>query len=645
MTNGLDISIGNSNNDAQRQPQQQPQQATTMENHSNTHSPFVYGQGMGISTFGQSVHADAGSESFNKASEIINTIVVKSKIDNAIDVIPFPKEVHGNLSYSVIAIARNNKAPLINSNARPGYVTVQVLVVEASGEILRPYQNNQNRAHPFTVTPTTENTFNAPLLSYLSQNLKDKYGTQDIRFIDPVILPRDMNITDEAFLRRLVDASVIAVETRTHVRMPGFQDYNFVKGLGRGDNMILPVTADVLSQDVTDLTGRIFHSDAQVTVSLEQQGNRNGGAPVLNGAQDSRVISRTMVGIDLVPVDPILLEENQVRGRRGRNDFEPEAAWAPRLIARLIDQYVVRTPSGIMFAVAAMAELARDRMWAQSYNQTRGGVKKGANYRDIGYLNIEANLDPDNKERYGRPVDTAAADFKEREMGAFLDATVTRSPILAVDCLTSGVQAYTTTPLYLASRGSATDAARSNAELMHAMNCATNGFLEKMIDMNTPVVIGEGEMVHVGYWFDADDNKRDLFELDNYLAMSVIGGVGSPGLAEEWTDTYLNTREPEDKRMSDRLLLLQSAANGGVVVTGTALRAEINGEVVDKFVQAMAAAKLPLTPRSGEGDLFTTTRNVRREASRAIYRGTGFGSQSVREDRSYGGNRYAANRF
>ena len=646
MSNGVNLNFGDNENNVGRPTASAPQPAKApIEPSSNrAYSPFNYGQGMGLSTFGQAIHADAGSEQFNKAYELMTKMVTDAKIDARIDVMPFPREVHKTLSYSVIVVTRNNAVPLSQGLAQQNYVTSQVLIVEASGETLQPYTDNRDSRYPYQVTMTTENTFNKLLVKYLTEAMASKYPGAAIKFIDPVVLPREMNIDEPNFIRRLMDASVIAVETRAQVRVPGFQDFNFVRQLG-GDNMVLPVSADVTSQTVKDLTDRVFHADATVTVSVEQQGSRNNGAPVLNGAQDSRVISRTMVGIDLVPVDPELLEENRIKGRRNSRDFIPEVAWAPRLNARLLDQYFTRTPSGIMFAVASMVELARDRAWAQSYVQTRGSAKKRVDLRNIGFLNIEANLGSDGGERYGKPVETSASDFDDRAMGVFLDNTVTRSPILSVDCLTTGVQAYTTTGLFLAARGTAEEASRAHAELMHSMNCATDGELAKIIDLDTPLVMGEGELVHVGFWYDDNNEQRDLFELDNYLAMAVVGGTNNPSLAQDWVATYLNRREPEEKRKSERLTLLKAASNGAVKVTGTALRVEINGEVADAFVKAMGRAKLPLVPRSGEGDLFSTNRNIRQDAGRALYRGDGFGSRSVREDRGGSGGRYSANRY
>lgn len=648
--NGINLNIdnndnGNGNSNVGRTSQ--PAATPTSENRkvntpSQGYSPFQYNDGFGGTAFGQAIHANEGSEAFNKIVESMTKIVAASGIKDRIDIIPFAREVHTNLSYSAIAVVRNNRVRLNEQAPQHKFVTVQVLIMEASGEVLRPYTDNSDSRRPVLVTPTTEDAFNSLFIKYLTENLKSTYGDDvNVVIIDPVIIPRDKDLTADQDIRILLNSAQQAVETRSHVRVPHFVDYNFVRGVG-GDGIVLPVSADIVSEDLVDVTGRTFHTDAVVTVSVERQGNRNSGQPILNGAQESRTISRTHVAIDLIPVEASLLDENRVSGRGRRDEFVPDVAWAPRLTARLIDQYMTRTPSGIMFAISAMSELARDRLWAQSFRQTRGS-KSEHNLRDIGYLNIEANLDQRNQERYGAPIDTRAADFGDLEMGIFLDKTVTRSPILAVSCMTSGTQAYTTTGLYLAARGSKDEAYRANAELMRSMNDATDGILFDLIDPNTPVVLGEGDLRHVGYWYDNNDKKRDIIELDSYLAMSIRGGVGNPQMAREWSDTYLNTRDSEKVRLAQRLQLLQASSSGAVIVTGTCVDVEINGEVVDAFVSAMEKAKLPLLPRSGEGDLFSTTRNVRKDAGRALYRGNGFGRTSSREG-GRGSSRYAASR-
>lgn len=632
-----DRNLGRQNEQAQQNPSQSQQRMNT----SNAFSPWDYGAGNNSGTFGQVIHANSGSEVFNRIIEVMQKAIVASNAQDYLEVVPFAREVHKDLDFSVIVVLRNSNVPLKPGAPKHNYVMAQALFVESSGEVVRPVIDNSGRK-PVTLSLTTEDANNSILVAYLTDKLQAKYPNQKISLIDPVILSRDMKLENENEIRSILDASVIAVQTRAVANMPGFQDYNFVIAHG-GSDLQLPVTVNITGGETrADLTGRPIYTDADVVVTLERNNGRsNSQIPVFNSPDERREICSTGVMVDLVPVAPSLLAENRT-GQRGRQ-FTPDAAWAPRLIARLTEQYLTRTPAGIMFAIASMSELARERMYAQTFRQVRSGGNKGTNYRDLGYLNIEARLSEDEEdERFGKVIDTRSSKFDDRALGLLLDNTVTFSPLLAVDCYTTGVQAYTTTQLYMAARGSKDAALRANSELMHSMNCATNGGLAKIIDLDMKLVDGPGDLVHVGYWYDNDNRKRDLAEVDNYLGMAVAAGTNNPQVVRDWTDTYFS-RDPEVVRMSNRLQLLQSVTQGTVVVTGTALRAEINPEPIAAFVEALADGKLPVVSRNGEADMFSTQRSFSNASSRTLYRGEGFGRSNLRQD-NRSGSRYAAGR-
>lgn len=614
------------------------------------YNPFQTAPGMPNGVFGSRVYANSGSEAFTKVAEFIKKGLKTSRIDDSYDVFEFPREQHRDLNYSVIVIARNNNTLLGQGAPVHNFVTAQVWIMEATGEIVRPYTDQSNSRRHVTITPTTENAYNSLLTDYVTKRMEEHYAihqgmgpVKNVYFIDPIVLPREVKYeTSESDILTLLDSSVIGLDTRSQVRVPNFQDYNFAFAHGGGD-LVLPVSVDIISTTKTDLTKRPIHSDATVTVSLERNGRREGGTGmVFNGPQESRIVGITDVAVDLVPVDVRMLEENRV-SQRGRKDFTPEVAWAPRLTATSLEQFVTRTPAGIMFNVASMSELARDRAWAETYRAPKGQGKNAVNHRNIGYLNIEANLEQSNS-RYGEIVNIYASDFDDRALGTFLDNTVARFPILAVDCMTTGAQAYTTTLLYNAARGNKQQAARANEELLNSMNDASNGELFKLIEPDALVIDGEGHMMHVGHWTDAYDKVRDLSEIDNYLGMAVAGDLNNPELVQDWLNTYYSSGN-EEVRMSERLVLLTAAAGGGVTVTGSKLRVEVNAEVVAAFVEAMANAKLPLLSRTtGDGDAFAQRRTVARVTNNSVYRGSGFGRASVR-DTGRGRERYSANRY
>lgn len=620
-----------------QQPPRQPEK--TMSTQQQGYNPFTYA-GMQQGANFQLVQPNSGSALFAKITEVMGKTLAANGVSEMYDVMAFPRENHKILDFSVLVVIRNNKVPLGQGRPRHNYVVGQIFIVASTGELPKRSTDTSTFRRPVTVISTVEDAFNNYLTKYVSDAIRDKYQAQDldVMLLDPVVIPAEVNITDDSYITQLLSSAARAVETRSQARVPGFQDYNFIVAHG-GSDLEMPVSVDQTAATHHDLTNRPIYADAVISVAVESAQTRNFHQRVMNSNTDSKPVCDTLVMTDLVPCEVDLLEDN--RGARSRK-FEPEVAWAPRLTVRHIDQYLTGTLSGVMFGVASIAELARNRDWATTFRQPRGAQRATENLRDIGFLNIEANIG-DEDGPYGTPINTASSDFGDRDLGQLLDATVAKDPILALDCYTTGPNAYMTTPLALAARGGRDVREAANREILHSMNCATNGNLAEVLGgLDIEVVEGRGDLIHVGHWYDSD-RKRDVAELDTYLAMAVIGGVKNPQLAQDWMRTYYSDEE-EAVRMSERLQLLESASTGTLTVTGTALRVSINPKLIAAFVEAMSMGKLPLVSRSGDGDLFTTRRSVSSIAGRSVYRGDGFGRTAERAvNRSAG--RYAAQRY
>lgn len=640
----LNIGQGNNENVGRQKPAEQAapiRQQTQREERpvQEFYDPFA--EMSTTQLFGQLVNPASGSEYFNTLVEGLK----KANTSPAITIVPFAKEVFTDLSFSVVAIVRNNKVRLSPSAPQHTFVLAQLLIVEGTGETPRPYTNNDNPRRPYQVIPTVEDANNSLLVNLVTEHLLKQFqqdGATAAYLIDPVVIRRTFDVSKKEDVEVQLSNSVTAVETRSQVRVPGFVDFNFVKRMGSND-LSLPVTVSMTSgESRKDNQGLPIHTDAVIDVHVERNSSRRQGV-VMNSPNDSRLLSQTGVMVDLVPVDPELLSENRSRGRRNR--FEPEVAWAPRGVVTNIEQFLTRTGSGIWFAIASVAELGRDRTWANTFRNFKGG-KDTKNLRDIGLLNIEANLDGDDSSRFGRPIDTKDPSFDERQMGILLDNTVTRAMMIAVDCATTGNQAYYTTSLYNLARGRGEARQRAHNEIVNSLRDATDGLIDKYIDLDkVSIVEGDGDLLHTGFWYDNTGRQRDLRELDNYLAIAALAGDKNAEVILQWADTWLRTDINEAQRLSDRLAILQSAASGSVTPTGTALRVTINDEVIDAFVRAMDEGKLPLISRAtGNGDAFVSQRSVSRVASTSLYRGSGFSRQSTYGERSRS-NGYAADRY
>lgn len=595
--------------------------------------------------FSQRITASSGSTSFTNLVKTMRETLKEQAEGDFFDVVAFPKEVHTNLHFSVISIVRHNRQPIQPGMNKHVFITVQNLLVESTGDSLRPYTSDDGyRGRPYTVTPTSEDVHNKQLTTFIEDQLLETYkDVQKVYQIDPVIVRRTM-VLDTDSIKRLLEASTVAVESRTMERHPEFRDFNYVAKLGSND-LVLPVTVDLTGgQTMMDVQGMPYYADAVIGVSVEQGGKSGRGGYVPNSNDLSKKICEVGAMVELVNVDPELLDENKSRRSRQR-DFVPQVAWAPRIVVTAIEQYMTRTPSGIFFAVASIAELGASRLWARTFRGTKGG-DNNFNLRDLGYLNIEANLGDEKDSRYGNPINTSPNVFDDRDMAELLDSTVTKAPMFAVDCPTTGPSAYYTTLLYRLARGTEAERRAAHNELARSLRDATDGLIDNYINLNAVDLLeDDGEMLYTGFWLDQDNKQRDIRELDNYLAIASRAGAGNADTILGWCNTWNRGEQSEAQALSERLTYLQSAAAGTVTVQGTALRVTLNAEVVAAFSRALAEGRLPLVSRQGgESDQFQSQRSVRRTRGSSLYQGGGFGNRDSRASGGVYRNRNAATR-
>lgn len=653
---GLNFSADETNSNNQpaafaAQPEQPQHKEQRVSNHQfqggpTPYTPFDNLTGNGV--FGQAIVAADGDATFTKILDTMKKTLEASPGAKGIKVFGFDKESHQDLHFSVIAVVRDNSVPMAPGLSKHTFITTQLMLVEATGDALRappPDTSSLRRGRSYTVTPTPEDVYNSYLVDFVQKQLFAVIpDVRTMYTLDPVIIRRTADTSEQSIKRMLQDAQ-IAVEVRSHQRVPGFKDMDYTS-IGGNRDVTVPVTATIGAETKFDSQGLPTYQDASISVDIERGSERGQRHYVPNGPNSSRRICQTSVMVDLVNVNPDYLQ-GQVRGKAAR-DFDPQVAWAPRLIVTGIEQFQTRTTAGVFFALASTAELGARRKWAETFRPSVGNKDK-LGLRDIGYLNIEANLD-NSDTRHGQVIDTSPAVFSDLDMEDMLDATVTHGALMAVDCPTSGPNAYTTTLLVNVARGDEVTRRESRKELIRALRDATGGRIDTFINLDQrDIVIGSGDRFHMGYWTDMAGNLRDIRELDNYLAIAARLGKNDPELIRNWTDSWLASDvASEDQRMAERLELIKAAAEGSVTVTGTGVRISLESEVIEAFALALADGDVPLVSRgTGDGEHFRSKRAVADVSRASLYTGSSFGirDSGYRRDRDERGNRFAPSRY
>lgn len=610
-----DDTTNNASQDAPRSDAARPAAGTASFN------PFGTGSLGRSALLGQVVAETGSSANFSALMDLMNKALEAEKtVASAIDLIPLPRESFTQLHFSVILVVRNNKVLLAQNAPKVDFVTAQALLIEASNDKPRAYaDNNGNSRSAIMITPTSDEAYNDRLISFIKDQLAAKYPGQRVVLADGVVVPTEFTV-DETSVKRLLSSTTTAVNTVALQSVPGFVDWNLATSLNvsRNNRMELPVQLDFADREPHTVLGSPIHADVTVEVGIDA-GER--GRPELNDGLGYNVLSSTMVAVELVPVPEQQLED----ASRVRFQQPPKAAWAPRLNIVGVNQYYTRTTAGMLFAIASANELNRDRLWAQAFRAPMTGrrANNGDNLpvlNDIGALNIEANVQGGESDQWGVHPHTARDNtFGDRELGKFLDLTVVPHAMIAIDCPAAGPQSAYTAPFAAAVRGNEAAKRAAQDDIIKAARDLTDGNIDRTLDLDRAnIFVNDGDVVHLGYWTDIHQRRRDLREF-TYLPIANLVGETNPEVISQWTDTWLRTDVSETRRLADRLELLKLLTNNQLVLQGMALRATFNHRFISALVQGISDTGAPLINRSGDqGDIFTHRRATMQHMDDAV---------------------------
>lgn len=575
---------------------------------------------------GQRISENTGSEYFQKLLTSINKLIKDVGVEQEFRVVPLPRETH-RLHYSGIVIVRDKAVPLFNMPAHK-HVVAQVLILEATGDAVRSVVDTQVSHNPIQITLTSEDVFNDIYQNVVRTQVAAATGVanaDDLYLIDPIVIPRDLNVEDEQRIRSLVSLTTTAVNTRTMFHHANFKDWDINEWLGGRKDARLPVTVESVEGSVIEnVLSQPIHADTVSRLSLDLSKGR-AGRQELNGDDTEEDIAEAMTFVELVPVNPNLLDVRQAP--RGEREFRPSKAWMPRLNIVNVEQSVTRTPAGIVAAILPVVENSKGRRWALPLRPKHGPRdRQDVNFQDVGALNIQANLSNEDAQ-FATPVDTTKSDFDDRAFGIFLDSTVTPEMSIGIHCADSGTQAYYTSPFAAVARGTADQRRRAANDIVDSWSDATGGIFREMFDPNRDQIVdGPGERFHMGYWYNARDQRVDVRAIDQYLPVAnmLYAMRSDMNRLIDWCATRWGGGD-EATNLAEHLQILQALTRDTLTVTGMGLGVTLTSHFVDCVVRSAEAARLPLVSRTTDAGMNLNARNVvSNYAGSALFQSNGF---------------------
>ena len=523
--------------------------------------------------YGSLIAPNAGSEIVKKAHDAFVKALEKHKADVELGIIDIDRENHGSLKFSSIVLAVRNKLTVRTAS----YIT---LILEATGEELKPYYQNYNGVN-VEVKRVTSDAYDAELIRIVTQEVAKKFPADTYLPVEAVVVPRDFNFEDPSAVTSLAFYATTAIANELARQDKNFVELNLQEARGiRGSNFNITMT--VSREPERDAVGQPVRAD--VKMLFQTISPNKGGQNLVNNGDQDKTFGKLSGFVDLVwaPVIP----QSGFGGYPGatpqlKPGQLPTQIYAARMVVTDIKSTFALTPASILMNLLPVFGLSQNNNWFQAFKPLP--CNDAIDIRDPGALNLEANLGGDGKSPFGAKIDTKSNDFSLSDLGSLLAQTIAPGLIVSLDVPEAGPM----TPFlsFFAAASLGNPIARQT--LVQAAATLTNGVVPNTY--GGPIFEDMDNRIHLGYWIDSNGVKHDIREID-YLAVANLS-ERDPALIRKWSDTFdVSSGEPLNKRLATRWSMISSFTSEKAVCTGFARRVTLAPDFLMKLFEGAVAS-------------------------------------------------------
>lgn len=600
---------GQANGNTQgQQYRQQQQQRVQQDDVLNFHS-----QG---GMFDRPLNFGVNSEYFNDAMTLLTARFSGVNDKYTVDLVPLDNVNFPNMTFGTIIVGARSKQDMKT-------MAYHILILEVTGPELTPVIETINNC-PVEVFRPTSMAFNQNLILEAEKQLAARFPGVNLVNVDATVIPRTMSLKNadgkiSAMLDRVAINTSLACSTELRIRVEQRPDLNIAR-LDRKSS-VLENRVTFGSEQTVDDVGNLNRTDFRVNLVSKQKGSGNQGNYILNDGNKEVVVSEIGGYVELY------WYPGQNTNNGGYGQPAPTQRYIPNIILTHLKSDLLRTPAMLGLAIAQAFSITDDNNWLQCF---RSGTHKGGgrrvDIRDPGALNIEANLGGQIGE-FSKRVNTKGDDFTFEMYSSYLRDLIRPTPLISIDCLDMGPNAWWLAPLVSAADGN------SNAyKVMYdSFDHLTNGNFSRYFAYGTEMFINPNNRIHFGSFKDNDGVDRDIRTID-HIAVCNIVGEQEPKRIRDWSDTWLRTQYPLVQRLAERANMYRQFTHESAVFTGMGTRVTISLALAEALAKSFRDMQLPIRTTSPmSGSEFDTARAI------ANFADQGFGASSVFTNNTAGG--------
>jgi hypothetical protein len=598
--------------------------------------------------------ANSESEVLTKIHDMLKARFVSSSPEHELTLVPVNRDDTMQLEFSVMVVALRHK-----SWPERG-VAYYTMILEGSAPELQPILRSEGgETFDDLRFPSDMNT--AALDAEVRERLTRVFPQHPLWSAGVGVVQRDFNPENKELAHRLAkcvsDACVLEIERRAP---GGFRDLNLVEAVGNDQLVIRPTFGN---GQVYDVMGNPVRGDIEIRTTIP-------GKPVpgqLELTTRETVVSVVHGFVDLVwsPEEAQILPYMQTPAVTTVNSAL-RRKYYPRFVITNCGSDKVPTLGGQLLSIMAATACLSPGLWVEAFRPTQSRASGNeVNWRNIGALNIEANLENDPS-GYGTPLNSMLDSFT-RETGpngsqfrTLIANTIREKLVVSMDIVECGIESYLSEVLYLAAEGNSSNSRPANIQIIQSMEDLTDGhFLpiwNRLWQQANPKLslrpedrrlvtdecnrILKGTLVYGGELMSTD--------YVDYLANLNVAGPNNHEDVLAWSDTFSNVGIKLNQRVAKRSKIAKGIAGPATRFTAAARRVTLASDVLAAGLMALGELKLNMVFQSaGLGrpqyqrainpflDAAALDPNVN-----AGFFGSGFGTPSAQY-----GNRAGFNRF
>lgn len=513
--------------------------------------------------FGAPIGRGVGSEYLNKIADNISTTYKTASSDYEMTVLVMDKANEISLAYSGIIVCTRMRS-------QANRVAAHIFLVEGTGEKLNSvYENIMGQQ--VEILRVTSDAFDNTIIKIAKENIAKAFPGSTIYVVDGSVIPSEFDPENKAHSHQLALNAGLAVGTELEIHDANFRDVNIVDVL---DNSTLIVDIGFDRKQMDDAYGSPMRSDLLIQFRSQKPGREQNQSV---NSYDKDVQLSTISGFIDMLYAPI--QQQQM--------YNPWAPVSPTMNQKFAANLVITnlatsygyTPGMVLLSLVTAMTINNNGIWIQNFRPMASKSKEVCLF-DVGALNIEGNMEA-NPTGYGVAPDTKSSDFTLEELGKFMGMLVRPGLMISIDVPDCGPQTWYTSVFREAANG---NVAAYDVIYNSAMEL-TNGNFAKHFAKGTPMFEFKDNRVHLGYWTDTSNQRRDIRDID-YLAVSNLSGKKNPEYIRNWSDTFLSQYRPLPTRMNDRKKMIEGMTGMSAVFKGFATRVTFGVA----FLQALASS-------------------------------------------------------